>query len=59
MSATPDTGDRRKPRAQPADPIRNEIPAWRPNDEIPANRREDPSRTNPEDEDAHRDRRGS
>jgi hypothetical protein len=37
----------------------DDAPAWRPDDEVPANRREHPQRGDHSDEQEHRERRGS
>lgn len=46
-------GDKRTPDHD------DEAPAWRPDDEVPATRREAPQRGDRNDDEEHRDRRGS
>jgi hypothetical protein len=52
--------DRNDPdRPQRTDRHSEDAPAWRPDDEVPANRQEDPHRRDQDDEHEHRERRGS
>ena len=48
----PDAAQRNGRRSEDA-------PAWRPDDEVPANRQESPKRGDRNDEQEHRERRGS
>jgi hypothetical protein len=46
-------------RPQRNDRPSEDAPAWRPDDEVPADRREDSHRSDQDDEQEHRERRGS
>jgi hypothetical protein len=59
MNNEPEKEDRRREDLRRGDPHSVETPISRPNDEIPANRREDPKRTDRDDEQERKDRRGS
>jgi hypothetical protein len=55
-----DVAVRTRPGRRQQNDNRNEdAPSWRPDDEVPANRREPPQRGDEDDDQEHRDRRGS
>ncbi len=58
MTTTPDTEDRRKHDERRIDPRPDDVPAPRPNDEVPNNRQEAP-RADRDNEQEKKDRRGS
>jgi hypothetical protein len=51
--------DSRREDPQRSDRRGEDVPARRPDNEVPANRREDPQRCGQDDEQEHRERRGS
>ena len=59
MPDTAQPDDDRRIRERRDDRLSDDAPAWRPNNEVPANKQEDPLRRDQDDEQEHRERRGS
>jgi hypothetical protein len=60
MRTTPRNDKERRPEMERRSERRNDdSPAWRPDNEVPSNRRDDQQRHDHDDEQEQRDRRGS
>jgi hypothetical protein len=59
MDDTAPPDDARPERERRNDRRSGDAPAWRPNDEVPANRREDPQRRDQDNEQEQQERRAS